>query len=188
MRIVSGTHKGRRIQAPKNLPVRPTTDIGKEALFNILTHRLDFDEIRALDLFSGTGNISYELASRGVADVTAVDADANCVKFIRKTSGEFEFPIHVVASAATSFLKKASGTYDLIFADPPYDMNQSDFEMLVMLVFERNLLAAGGIMVIEHSRYTKMEALPHFSFQRSYGGAYFTFFEIPDDDSIDENT
>lgn len=188
MRIVSGTHKGRRILAPKNLPVRPTTDIGKEALFNILTHRLDFDEIRALDLFSGTGNISYELASRGVNDVTAVDADANCVKFIRKTSAEFEFPIHVVASAATSFLKKAAGAYDLIFGDPPYDMSQADFESVVNLVFERNLLAPGGIMAIEHSRYTKMESLPYFSFQRSYGGAYFSFFELPEKDETDENS
>lgn len=180
MRIVSGSHKGRRIQAPKNLPVRPTTDMGKESLFNILNHRLDFENVRALDLFSGTGNIAYEMASRGCTDVTAVDAEPNCVKFIRKTAADFEFPIHVVASPAMAFLKKATAAFHLIFADPPYDMSQKDFDSFVCLVFERDLLLPGGILVVEHSRYTKMEPLPHFSFQRSYGGAYFSFFEVPD--------
>src|SRR4051812_34818458 len=115
MRIISGKYKGRRIQAPKNLPVRPTTDIGKESLFNILTHRFDFAGLKALDLFSGTGNISYELGSRGCESVTAVDADAGCVKFIKKTAAEFDLPISVVGGNAFTFLQKAKGPYDLIF-------------------------------------------------------------------------
>ena len=178
MRIISGKYKGRRIQAPKNLPVRPTTDIGKESLFNILNSRFDFDGLRVLDLFAGTGNIGYEFASRGCESVTSVDADAGCVKFIKKTAAEFEFPMTVIGGNAFTFLQKATGNYDFIFADPPYAMEQKDFDKLVHLIFDRGLLVPDGMMIIEHSRYTKTESLPNFSFQRGYGGAYFSFFEI----------
>ena len=96
MRIISGTFKGRRLIAPKQLPVRPTTDRAKEALFNILNHRLDWDEIKTLDLFAGTGNISYELASRGVNNLTAVDQNKHCTYFIHQTAKSFEMPIVVI--------------------------------------------------------------------------------------------
>lgn len=185
MRIVSGKYKGRRITAPKNLPVRPTTDIGKESLFNILNSRFDFEGLNVLDLFSGTGNISYEFGSRGCDSITSVDADAGCVKFIRQTAKEFDFPISVISANVFTFLQKQSNAYDLIFADPPYAMEQKDFEKLVNLIFDRNLLDAEGMLVIEHSRYTKMEHLPNFSFQRNYGGAYFSFFEFASEESED---
>ncbi|RYZ15692.1 MAG: methyltransferase domain-containing protein, partial [Sphingobacteriales bacterium] len=162
MRIVSGSHKGRRISPPSNLPVRPTTDMGKESLFNILNNRLDFDGARAMDLFAGTGNISYEMGSRGCSEITSVDSDSGCIKFIRKTTAEFEFPITAVQSNVFTFLEKASGKYDLIFADPPYAMEQKDFDRLLTAVFTRDLLDQDGLLVIEHSKYTKLETHERF--------------------------
>lgn len=178
MRIVSGTHKGRRISPPSNLPVRPTTDMGKESLFNILNNRIELDGARALDLFSGTGNISYELGSRGASDITSVDADAGCIRFIRKTTTEFGFPITAVQGNAFTFLEKASQSYDLIFADPPYASEQKDFDRLVQTVFERQLLSEGGLLVVEHSKFTKLDSFPQFLFERNYGGAHFSFFGL----------
>ncbi|RZJ66173.1 MAG: methyltransferase domain-containing protein [Flavobacterium sp.] len=176
MRIISGEFKGRRISAPKNLPVRPTTDMSKESLFNILNNHFEFGGLRVLDLFSGTGNISYEFGSRGAENIVAVDGDFGCVKFIKQTAAEFEFPITAIKSNVLSFLEKASGEYDIIFADPPYDMAQKDFEKVVMLIFDRELLSKDGMMIIEHSKYTLMDALPNFSFQKNYGGSRFSFF------------
>lgn len=178
MRIISGQFKGRRISAPKNLPVRPTTDMSKESLFNILNNHFDFDGLRVLDLFSGTGNISYEFGSRGASQIVSVDADFGCVKFIKQTAAEFDFPITAIKSNVFAFLEKASGEYDIIFADPPYDMAQKDFEKIVLSVFEKGLLSQEGMMIIEHSKYTKMENLPNYSFQKGYGGSFFTFFEF----------
>src|SRR6056300_484568 len=106
MRIMSGTFKGKRLQAPKQLPVRPTTDMAKEGLFNILNNRYYFDELKVLDLFSGTGNIAYEFASRGSLDITTVDGDYGCVKFIEKITKELDFPIKSVKMDAFLFLEK----------------------------------------------------------------------------------
>ncbi|NMH26933.1 RsmD family RNA methyltransferase [Flavobacterium silvaticum] len=181
MRIVSGSHKGRRISPPKNLPVRPTTDMGKESLFNILNNRMELVDARGLDLFSGTGNISYEMGSRGFSDITSVDADSGCIKFIRKTATEFEFPINAVQSNSFTFLDKTNSRYDLIFADPPYAMEQKDFDRLVNTVFERNLLDDDGLLVVEHSKYTKLELLPNYLFGRDYGGTFFSFFGLEED-------
>ena len=111
MRIISGTHKGRRIAAPKNLPVRPTTDRSKEGLFNILQHRLEFDTLSVLDLFSGTGNMSYEFASRGVSNITSVDQNSNCIHFIQKTSTELSLNINSIQSESTLFLKKSMDSF-----------------------------------------------------------------------------
>ena len=106
MRIISGSHKGRRILAPKKLPVRPTTDRSKEGLFNILQHRLNFKSLHVLDLFSGTGNISYEFASRGVVNIAAVDQNRNCVNFIKKTAIELGLIIEISQCDSISFLEK----------------------------------------------------------------------------------
>ena len=119
MRIISGTFKGRRITAPKKLPVRPTTDMAKESLFNILNNRFYFDEVSVLDLFSGTGNISYEFASRGTENVTSVDANYGCVQFINKTAEEFEMSIQTIKSDFFKFLENHTLQYSLFFADPP---------------------------------------------------------------------
>ena len=119
MRIISGSHKGRRVIAPKKLPVRPTTDRSKEGLFNILQHRLNFESLHVLDLFSGTGNISYEFASRGIANITAVDQNRHCVNFIKKTATDIGLTINSLQSDSITFLKKKVSHYDLIFGDPP---------------------------------------------------------------------
>lgn len=188
MRIISGKYKGRRISPPKNLPVRPTTDMSKEALFNVLNNHFNFGELKILDLFAGTGNISYEFASRGSSNITAVDGDFGCIKFIKQTADEFDFTITAIKSDVIKFLEKNSNTYDIIFADPPYDLDQKTFEKIVTTILERGLLDPEGMMVIEHSKYTKMEHLPHFSFQKSYGGSFFSFFEFePIDDENDDD-
>ncbi len=184
MRIISGQFKGRRISPPKKLPVRPTTDMSKEALFNILNNHFNFTELRILDLFAGTGNISYEFASRGSEPIIAVDADYGCVSFIKKTATEFEFNLTAIKSDVFAFLEKNKGEYDIIFADPPYGISQAEFEKVVTLVFEKQLLAEEGMLVLEHSKHTKLNHLEHFSFERNYGGSIFTFFEF---DAVDRN-
>lgn len=152
--------------------------MSKEALFNVLNNHFNFDALKVLDLFAGTGNISYEFASRGTQNITAVDGDFGCVKFIKQTAAEFDFNIAAIKSDVYKFLEKNNNTYDLIFADPPYGLDQNAFEKIVLTVFEKNMLNEGGMLVIEHSKYTKMEHLEHFSFQKSYGGSFFSFFEI----------
>ena len=178
MRIISGKYKGRRISAPKKLPVRPTTDMSKEALFNILNNHFSFSGLKILDLFSGTGNISYEFGSRGCENITAVDGDFGCVQFIKKTAAEFEFEIAAIKSDVFQFIGKSKSTYDIIFADPPYGLDQKEFEKLVLSIFENNLLDEQGMLVVEHSKHTKLNHLTHFSFEKNYGGSVFTFFEL----------
>lgn len=187
MRIVSGKFKGRRITAPKNLPVRPTTDLSKEALFNILNHQFAFRELRVLDLFAGTGNISYEFASRGAEPITSVDADFGCVNFIKKTAKEFDMDITAIKSDVYKFLERGKMKYDIIFGDPPYDFTQEQFDKVQQLIFDNDLLEADGLLIIEHSSQTKMEHLEHFSNARKYGGSVFSFFEYEQLDSEDED-
>jgi len=177
MRIISGKFKGRRINPPKNLPVRPTTDMSKESLFNVLNNHFAFDEIKVLDLFAGTGNLSYEFGSRGSANITSVDEDFGCIKFIKQTAAEFDFNIAAIKSNVFTFLERATGAYEVIFADPPYNLEQAKLEKLVITVFEKNLLAEGGMMIIEHSKHSKLNHMMHFSFQKNYGGSVFSFFE-----------
>ncbi|UWY27774.1 RsmD family RNA methyltransferase [Flavobacterium sp. TR2] len=186
MRIISGKYKGRRIFPPKNLPVRPTTDMSKEALFNVLNNHFHFDSLKVLDLFSGTGNISYEFASRGSAPITSVDGDFGCVKFIKQVSSEYDFDIAATKSDVFKFLENSKSTYDIIFADPPYGLDQATFEKIVLTVFERDLLEEDGMMIIEHSKYTKLDHMINFSFQKSYGGSYFSFFELNSTDDDEE--
>ena len=187
MRIISGKFKGRRITTPKNLPVRPTTDMSKEALFNVLNNHFNFEDLKVLDLFSGTGNISYEFASRGSDNITSVDGDFGCVKFIKQTAVEFDFNIAAVKSDVLQFIERCNASYDIIFADPPYGFEQSVFEKIVVSIFKKNLLNAEGMMVIEHSKYTKLNHLEHYSFQKNYGGSVFSFFELTDEDSSDKS-
>ena len=187
MRIISGKYKGRRIMAPKKLPVRPTTDMSKEALFNILNNHFNFAELKILDLFSGTGNISYEFASRGSEPIISVDADYGCVSFIKKTATEFEFDITAIKSDVFQYLERAKGEFDIIFSDPPYNLEQADFEKINTLVFENELLAEEGMLVIEHSKHTKLDHLSHFSFQKNYGGSVFSFFEYESSEEADSD-
>ncbi|HLA54953.1 MAG TPA: RsmD family RNA methyltransferase [Flavobacterium sp.] len=181
MRIISGKFKGRRINPPKNLPVRPTTDMSKESLFNVLNNHFNFSTLKVLDLFAGTGNISFEFGSRGSDNITCVDGDFGCIKFIRQTAVEFDFNIAAIKSDVFSYLEKANGPFDVIFADPPYNLEQEKMEKMVLKVFEKNLLHEEGMMVIEHSKHTKLSHLPHFSFQKNYGGSVFSFYELETD-------
>ena len=175
---MSGKFKGRRIAPPKGLPVRPTTDMSKEALFNVLNNYFNFSGLKVLDLFAGTGNISYEFASRGSDNITSVDGDFGCVKFIKQTADEFDFNIAGIKSDVFKFIEKNKNSYDVIFADPPYNLDQATFEKLVEVIFANDLLQEDGMMVIEHSKYTKLDHMINFSFKKSYGGSIFSFFEI----------
>lgn len=175
MRVISGTLKGRRFNPPANLPVRPTTDFAKESLFNILNNHIDFEEMNALDLFAGTGNISIELVSRGCITVTSVDVNFKCTDFIKKTAIAFNINnLQVIKSNVFSYLKFASKPYQLIFADPPYDLD--GINKIPEIIFDKNLLAENGIMVIEHSRDTNFEQHPRFVEKRNYGKVNFSIF------------
>ena len=145
MRIISGKYKGRRISPPKGLPVRPTTDMSKEALFNVLNNHFSFEGLKVLDLFSGTGNLSYEFASRGSTPITSVDGDFGCVKFIKQVASEYDFNIAATKSDVFSFLEKNKTSYDIIFADPPYGLDQKIFEKIVLLVFVNGLFNEDGM-------------------------------------------
>ncbi len=175
MRIISGSHKGRAFHPPKNLPVRPTTDFGKEALFNILNNRLAFETTSALDLFCGTGSIGYELASRGCPSVIAVDSNFGCCTYAKKMAEEFGFKnIQVIKSDVFKFINTTHQQFDFIFADPPYSM-QETIE-LPDLIFNKNLLCANGILIVEHPRELSFTSTERFLEQRNYSKVNFSIF------------
>lgn len=177
MRIIKGKHQRRVIHVPIGLPVRPTTDLAKESLFNILLNDIDFEGIRALDLFAGTGNISYELVSRGCASVLAVDQNPKCTHFIADTAKLLSMTnLNVIRADVFKFLKGQKLPFDLIFADPPYDMEASLYQEIVKLVFEKNLLQPEGTLVIEHSKGVSYIDHPHIFDERNYGKVHFSFF------------
>lgn len=178
MRIISGKHKSKRLMAPKKLPVRPTTDMAKEGLFNILNNWYYFNEIKVLDLFAGTGNISFEFGSRGTTDILAVDQHYGCVQYINSTAKTLELPIEVLKADVFSFLEKHQGSYDVVFADPPYDFTDEQFSKIPEFVFQQKLLSNKGTLVVEHSEQTDLSSLPYFTQSKRYGGCYFSFFEI----------
>ena len=178
MRIVSGHLKGRRIIAPKKLPVRPTTDMAKEGLFNILNNRIRFQDIEVIDLFAGIGSISFEFISRGTKRVTAVDANFDCIKFLTKTTEELDLELNIIKSDVFDFLEKTPLKADLIFADPPYDLPLERFQSIEESVRERSLLKEDEILIIEHSKHTSLEHINTFSEQRRYGNSVFSFFQF----------
>lgn len=176
MRVISGRWKGRRFHIPSaNWPVRPTTDFAREALFNILDNRVNYEEISALELFGGTGMHSIELASRGCRDITYVDRHKESVLFLRKLSKELEAPIRAVQSDAISFLRKTTDQWDYIFADPPYDYKQMD--ELLETVLAGVQLKPDGFFVLEHSSKLKFNEVSLFSEARQYGQTVFSFFK-----------
>jgi 16S rRNA (guanine966-N2)-methyltransferase len=176
MRIISGTHGGRRIQPPANMPyTRPTTDIAKEGLFNILQNQLDFEDLSTLDLFGGTGCISYELASRGVTDCTIVEMDTKMYEFIKKTSEELKFEnFKVVKSEVFGFINSCTQQYDFIFAGPPYLLTTID--ELPIKIFEKDLLKPGGRFVLEHTPRNDFRKYEHYVRERNYGTTIFSTF------------
>lgn len=176
MRIIGGLHKSRRLTAPKNLPVRPTTDKTKESIFNIIDNYFNIEDIEVLDLFSGTGNMAYEFASRGAKSIVAVDKDYRCVSYIRKIAQELELDvIKTVKMDALQFITKNHNKYDMIFADPPYQMEGID--LIPDLIFDNNLLNEGGWFILEHSRDNNFEDHPLLFQTRQYGRTLLSVFK-----------
>ncbi len=176
MRIISGIHGGRRINPPAQMPyTRPTTDIAKEGLFNILQNNLEIEKLKVLDLFGGTGCISYELASRGAADITIVEKDTKMYEFIKQTSVMLAFKnFKVVKQEVFRFIDTATEQYDFIFAGPPYAMNTID--ELPVKIFERKLLKDKGWFVLEHTPRNDYKKFAHYKTERNYGTTIFSIF------------
>lgn len=164
------------INPPRNLRARPTTDFAKENLFNVLVNLVDFEELDVLDLFSGTGSISYEFASRGARSVTSVEVNSVHHNFIRQTARELKFEnFYAVKANAFLYLKSCTKKFDLIFSDAPYDLEGS--EEIVSLVFEHDLLTDDGIFIFEHSKNQDFSQHANFWQLRSYGSVQFSFFK-----------
>ena len=177
MRIISGKYKGRRFNAPKNLPTRPTTDMAKEALFNILNNNYYFEELSVFDLFAGIGSISLEFASRGSTQITSVDKHYGCIQFISNIAKEFDLDITTLKSDVFKFLENTKLTADIIFADPPYAFSDDQFALIPELIFERQILNKNGLLIVEHAKHTDLSGLNHFNYIKKYGGSAFSFFE-----------
>jgi 16S rRNA (guanine966-N2)-methyltransferase len=175
VRIVSGKYKGRHIQVRKNFPSRPTTDFAKENLFNVLNNYFDFEGLKVLDLFSGTGSIAYEFASRG-ATVDLIERDYRSYEFIRDTIESLKmFNIKPYKADVFKVIHKLKDKYDLVFADPPYQM--ADISEIPGLVFKYGILKPGGWFIIEHSDKVKFNEQPNFREVREYGSVNFSIFE-----------
>ena len=175
MRIISGLFRGKHIRPPGNFKARPTTDLAKESLFNILIHQYDLDESDVLDLFSGTGSISYEFASRGARSVVAIELAPAHFRFIRDTCRTLQLEqVSVIRADAFKYLKRPIQSFDIIFADPPYD--HPGLPELPDLVFHTQILNKNGVFVLEHPGSQSFTAHPHFTRQRNYGGVNFSFF------------
>ena len=176
MRIIGGKYKGKSIVAPRGLPVRPTTDFAKESLFNILNNSIDFEEIKLLELFAGTGNIGYEFASRGCSPITSVDLNFNCIQFIKRTNKGLGLHNKVIRSDVFRFIKSNKEKYNFIFADPPYDLDR--IKDIPKLIFSKGILENEGTLVIEHDKYTDFSDDNYFKNVRQYGRVMFSFFNF----------
>lgn len=206
MRIISGKYKGRTINPPRNLRARPTTDFAKENLFNVLAgFGFDYGECDVLDLFAGTGSVSYEFASRGARSVTSIEINAVHHAFIRRTAMELGFAaLYPVKANVFNYLNACTRRFDIIFSDAPYDLKDS--EKVITLVFERGLLRSGGdvrddspveairvdgasvndgkeirpggLLIFEHSKGRDFSAHPHFLQTRNYGSVQFSMFGV----------
>jgi 16S rRNA (guanine(966)-N(2))-methyltransferase RsmD len=176
MRIVSGKLKGIRFQPPKSFDSRPTTDFAKEGIFNVLENNYDFSSMRILDLFAGTGNVSFEFASRGAEKVIAVDRNFRCVKFIDDFGKKHQLDNLLALKAdVLNFIQQHSAAYDLIFADPPFKFQS--YEQLISEVLSSALLAENGIFILEHEKRIKFDELPSFDYERKYGNVVFSIFK-----------
>ncbi|MBE0648927.1 MAG: RsmD family RNA methyltransferase [Bacteroidales bacterium] len=175
MRIISGYYKGRKINPPGNLPVRPTTDYAKEGIFNVLNNLIDFSEITVLDLFAGTGNISFEFASRGALSVLAVDIERRCVDYINQTADKFGMEgIRAIRMNVLVLIKIGKERADVVFADPPYEMEGN--EKLPDLIIDSGMLNPGGLLILEHSDKYEFSGNPSFYQLREYGKVHFSIF------------
>ncbi len=175
MRIIAGTLRGRRLNPPANLPVRPTTDMARESLFNILNNYVDYEESAVMDLFAGTGAVSFEFVSRGAKEVTSIDINNACTEYIKSAAQQMNVKnIHVVRADVFDLLKRAYKKFDIVFADPPYALQ--DLPKLPDIVFQSNVLTDDGVFILEHPKEFEFENHPHFWQHRAYGKVNFTFF------------
>ena len=176
MRIISGEHGRRKINPPAHMPhTRPTTDIAKEGLFNVISNQLDIEELKTLDLFGGTGSISYELASRGARDLTIVEKDAKMYEFIKKTATELKLDnFRVLKMDVFRFIEQCTDKFDFIFAGPPYAL--ANIDDLPKLIFEKELLNKKGWFVLEHTPRNDYKKIPLYAIEKNYGTTIFSIF------------
>jgi len=175
MRIIGGTLKGKGVNPPIGYKARPTTDFAKEGLFNILLNEFDFEEVSVLDLFSGTGSISYEFASRGSNEIIAVEMNPTNASFITKTAKSFNLnSIQVVRHNVFEFLPICKKSFDIIFADPPYAIEGLD--TIPNKVLEQKILNEGGYLILEHPSDYNFSSHPNFIKEKKYGNVHFSFF------------
>ena len=177
MRIIRGKYGRRRFDVPSNISARPTTDFARENLFNVLENLIDFDGLQALDLFAGTGAITFELLSRDCAEVTAVEKAATQYNFIRKVAQQLNVQnLRLIKGDVFRFVESGAGPYDFVFADPPYDM--PDFAEVPGKILGSRLVKPGTLVVVEHSRNHDFSQLPGFFDHRVYGSVNFSLFRV----------
>ena len=180
MRIIRGKYGRRRFDVPSNITARPTTDFARENIFNVLENIVDFEGLRALDLFAGTGAVSFEFLSRECAHVTAVEKASTQQRFIEKVAKELKADnFALVRGDVFRFIESASAPYDIIFADPPYDM--PGFSEVPVKVLNSGLVKPGTVFILEHNRQHDFSSLPHFRGHRAYGSVNFSIFQIDND-------
>jgi len=176
MRIIGGTLKGRLIRLPSHYSARPTTDLAREALFNILDNEYEFEGLKILDLFAGTGAISYEFASRGASKIYCVDISRENAKFIKREAARLGLSaITVVHHNVFDFLKICKESFDLVFADPPYEL--AGIESLPDKVLGADILYEGHYFILEHGKEHSFKEHPKFVKEHIYGRVHFSFFE-----------
>lgn len=176
MRIISGKYGGRRFNPPPSFKARPTTDFAKENLFNVLNNEIDWEDVEALDLFGGTGSISFELASRGCKQVTCVEKQFSHAAFIEKVQGQLKIDnMKVFKMDVFKYLSFCKDQFDLVFADPPYDLK--NFADVPRLVLEKDMIRDGGLFILEHSKDYDFSSYSPFRERREYGSVNFSIFE-----------
>lgn len=179
MRIISGKLKGRRFEMPKDAhKTRPTTDISRESLFNILENKIELQSIKVLDLFAGSGSVGFEFISRGASEVVFVENHYSCSAYIEKILNEFKISENGLVKKIDVFqyIKHADKNYfDLVFADPPYDLKT--LSKIPSIILENNILKKDALLIIEHDERNNFEKHPNFVESRKYGQSQFSFFK-----------
>lgn len=175
MRVIRGKYQGHRFNVPKNIKARPTTDFAKESLFNILNNDFDFEGLEVLDLFGGTGNISFEFGSRGAKSITLIENDFHHCKFISAQASKWQLPIHVIKGDVFKVVPQINSRFDIIFADPPYDLK--GIEKLPELILSQNILKEDGILIIEHGKETDLSDQKSYIKTKTYSRVNFSFFK-----------
>lgn len=182
MRIIRGKYGRRRFDVPTNITARPTTDFARENIFNVIENIADIEGSRCLDLFAGTGAVSFEFLSRGAASVTSVEKSPVQGRFIEKVARELhDSNIRLLRTDAVRYIRDAATSYDIVFADPPYNME--GFAEIPAAVLSSRLLKPGSVFIMEHSKAYDFSSLPWFDHHRAYGSVNFSIFIVPSDPS-----